>query len=94
MPRDMRGWAWHRDLPEVRRRDAMKGRTLARDYNPPQGDSSLGFVVFHGKRNDRSMVCVSALSDAELAWAARVVLAEIGRRKGVNSAEKMVAASA
>lgn len=59
-----------------------KDRTMARDYGPPPGDSSLGFVVWHGKRNDRSMKSIAALTNAELAWAGRILAAEIGRRKG------------
>lgn len=56
-------------------------RTMARYYGPPPGDSSLGFIIWHGRRGDRTQQGVGSLSNAELAWAARVIVAELGRRK-------------
>lgn len=66
----------------------------AKEYAPPADYTTLYFVMKNRQGKGTGQRGAGALTEDQLRWVARVILAEIGRRKGVNSAEKMVAASA
>lgn len=62
---------------------------VAKDYSPPEPWTRLSFRMgVMGHEGRLKTAVAGALSDAELEWCARVILAEMSHRKSLKLVEK------